>query len=241
MTRPATREDYDRAFRLEQARHYPTIGAFEARTGYAIDRTRLETAARVLACPIKASEPNWQHGRVIYALTRRYLAERSTREAAPVVRLLDIGTAKGFSALCFQWALLDAGVVGDVVSVDVLDPAAALARNSIADVDGPSTLRQLLEPWPDAEAITFLRTTGQLFLTGTPGRIGVAFVDGRHSYEAVSWEAVLLTERQRPGDVVIFDDIQIAGVARAVTELEAYEVEYLAPRPDRIYAIGVRR
>ena len=53
----------------------------------------VEAAARVLACPLKANPPNWQHGRVLYAGYRAYLAGLQRR-----VLLLDIGTAKGFSA-----------------------------------------------------------------------------------------------------------------------------------------------
>src|SRR3989304_7206134 len=76
----------------------PPVEAYEA--AFALERTRLEAAARVLACPIKAGPPNWQHGRVLYALTRRY---RLTAEGP--LYCLDIGTAKGFSALCLLWAV----------------------------------------------------------------------------------------------------------------------------------------
>src|SRR3990172_8581667 len=88
-------EAYEAACALERTRRYPLVDDFEARQGFALDRARLEAAARVLACPIKARPPNWQHGRVLYALTRRY---RLTAEGP--LYCLDIGTAKGFSALC---------------------------------------------------------------------------------------------------------------------------------------------
>lgn len=229
--------DYERAFEAERRNDYPAITAFEQRRGFAIDRATLEDAARVLACPVKDHPPNWQHGRVLYALAREYQA----RSQETGVRVLDIGTAKGFSALCLLWAFRDAGAVCEITSVDVLDPNERVRRNTIAEVDGYKTLHEILAPWPDAQAIRFVKSTGQLWLTSHTERIHLAFVDGKHSYDAVSWEAALLAERQRTGDVVMFDDVQIPGVAKALAEVRAYTFESLEVLPGRRYAIGVRR
>lgn len=226
---------YQAAFEAEQRQDYPAVEAFETRMGYALDRTRLETAARVLACPLKKHLPNWQHGRVLYAATRKRLLPFSE------VTLLDIGTAKGFSALCLLWALQDAGCQGRVWSVDVLDPDARVARNTVAEVDGFKTLAEMLAPWPESKAIHFSMSTGAHWLVGHPERVHVAFVDGKHSYQVVSWEAVLLAERQRSGDLAIFDDVQIPGVAQALAELHSYDFEYVDVLPMRRYAIGRRK
>ncbi len=232
-----TAADYARVFAEEQAREYPAIDAFERSCGVALDRTRLEDAARVLACPVKVNPPNWQHGRVLYALARAYL----TNYNGPVT-LLDIGTAKGFSALCLAWALRDVGGLGAVVSVDVIDPRARTYRNTVADCGGAKTLAEILEPWPDADSITFVCSTGVAWLDRHPVRVNVAFVDGKHDGAVVHREGELLAGRQYQGDLVVFDDIQIAGVGLAVEQLGAvYDLSYVAPKPERIYAIGVRR
>lgn len=232
-----TVEAYAAAFRAEQAHEYPVVDQFERRAGYRLDRDRLESAARVLACPLKAHPPNWQHGRVLYTIARAYLATH-----AEPVTLLDIGTAKGFSALCLQWALLDSGRPGAVVSVDVLDPAGRERRNSVAEVEGPTTLAAILAPWPEAGAITFLKSTGVEWLKQHPARVHVAFVDGKHTGAVVYQEGTLLAQRQEPGDVVVFDDVQIDGVAAAVKELrKVYALEELIVTDHRRYAIGVRR
>lgn len=237
MSATLSAEQYAAAFHQERVQTYRMIDAIEARCGYAVDRGRLEDAARVLACPVKKSPPNWQHGRVLYALTRKYLECQD----GPIA-CLDIGTAKGFSALCLRWALNDAGVDGEIVSVDVINPQERVSRNTVADVDGIKTLGEILAPWwPDAQGITFLKSTGQQWLQEHPQRVHVAFVDGKHSYEAVSWEGALLAERQQTGDLVMFDDVQIDGVARAIRKLRAYEIEYVDVLPNRRYAIGVRR
>jgi len=230
-----TADDYRRAFDGERVQDYPVIDAFEADCGAAIDRQKLEDAARVLACPVKTNPPNWQHGRVIYAAARRYL----TRVLGPV-SCLDVGTAKGFSALCLQWAIDDEGVNGEILSVDVLEPSARVKRNTVAECDGFKTLAETLAPWPEASRITFKAMTGVKALTA-PGRLHIAFIDGKHSYAAVKEETALLAKRQAPGDLAIFDDTQIEGVAQAVAEAPWWDVTYLQPLSSRRYAIGIRR
>jgi predicted O-methyltransferase YrrM len=233
-----TTDDYRKAWEREREQAYPMIDAFEAECGHAMARGRLEGMARVLACPVKANPPNWQHGRVIYALTRRYL---SAYDGGPV-SILDIGTAKGFSALCFRSALSDHGVAGDIVSVDVLDPSARVKRNTVAEVDGFKTLYETIAPWCEPGQIDFRQQTGAKALAASSGRLHLAFVDGRHNYESVKEEARLLSERQRPGDIAIFDDTQITDVAKAVSEASGlYTLRYLNPLPQRRYAIGTRR
>jgi len=235
-TRP-TRADYDRAFAREQQNVYPAVDAYERAMGFALDTGRLWAAARVLACPVKAHPPNWQHGRVLYAATRQYLDG-----ATWPINCLDIGTAKGFSALCLRWAINDAGRTGEVVSVDVLHPWARVARNTVAEVDGLQTLAEILAPWPAAMAIRFERSTGVDWLERHAWRIHVAFVDGAHTSHVVRREGALLAKCQAQGDLVIFDDVQIAEVSIAVASLlDQYRIEYLEVLPSRQYALAVRR
>ena len=196
-------------FATERAQRYPAVDALEAQLGHALDTARLEQAARVLSCPFKAAAPNWQHGRVIYAALRHYIDRMApTAEDAgdldafmwvPRVTVVDIGTAKGYSALCAQWAIDDAGAAGQVYSIDVLPQGDRLRRNTVAEVDGLRTLAEVLGPWPAAKAITFRTMTGVDFLKSFPDRIHSAFVDGKHSTDAVSAEWRLLSARQRPG------------------------------------------
>lgn len=238
--------DYDRIFEAEKAVKYPNVDAFEQRIGVAIERHRLESAARVLACPVKVNAPSWQHGRVLFGCARDYV-RRAFNRHPEALTLLDIGTAKGFSALCLEWALADGSGrfpwsrESRVYSVDVLDPLARVRRNTIAEVNGYKTLAELLAPWPEAQCIHFEQSTGIDWLKRHPERIHVAFVDGKHTGMVVAEEGALLAERQQPGDVVMFDDVQIPDVAKAVARMDAYEIEYLQVKPERKYAIGVRR
>lgn len=232
-------EEFEQLFETERANNYPAIDAVEERFGFALDRYRLESAARVLSTPKKALPPNWQHGRVIYAVARRYFEERNPPEP---VALLDIGTAKGFSALCLEWAREDSRILGGVTSVDVMPTDARVRRNTVAEVGGLRTLAEILAPWPEASRINFVCATGVAYLQAQTGRVHVAFVDGKHTDDAVWNEGRLLSQRQESGDVVIFDDIQVPGVAAAVMRLRKwYHDEVVTAKPGRSYAIARRK
>ncbi len=232
-------EDYARIFALECEQSYPMVDEFEQRMGFSLDKPRLLAAARVLSCPLKAAAPNWQHGRVLYAATMDYIATRCTENP---LTTLDIGTAKGFSALCVRMAVEDCGADAKSFSIDVLPQNDRVRRNTPAEVDGLKTLAEVLAPYPEAKRITFVESTGIDWLEKHPERIHVAFVDGKHSGSVVRREGVLLSKRQQSGDLCVFDDVHIGDVSAAVTSLQdAYKLEYLQVLPKRAYAIGVRR
>lgn len=236
-----TSDDYEEAFTVECAQRYPVVDAFEQRLGYAVKRDELEEAARVLACPVKANPPCWQHGRVLYAMARKFLSGKPSG----CWTFLDIGTAKGFSALCLQWALMDhagGALTSGVTSVDVIDPDARVRRNTVVELDGSKTLAEILSPWPETTWIKFEQSTGIDWLTKFKGEVDVAFVDGKHSGDVVAKEGRLIAERQQTGDAVMFDDIHLPDVATAVQSMAAYyELEEVRILPHRAYAIGVRR
>jgi predicted O-methyltransferase YrrM len=236
-----TADTYRQLFADERLNAYPTVDMVEEKHGFSVDRDRLETAAAVLSCPYKAAPPNWQHGRVIYAVAREYLSRVQLYHDEPV-RLLDIGTAKGFSALCLQWALNDSGLAGSVTSVDVLPPGERVRRNTIAEVDGLCTLEEILAPFPEAQAITFVESTGVAHLKSSSDRLHMVFVDGKHTDEAVFHEGKLIAARQAPGDMVVFDDWQVPGVAVAIRRLSGYyDLNVVTAKATRAYVIARRK
>lgn len=232
---------YDAAFERERQNRYPAVDAFEARMGAMVDRDALEAAARVLACPLKVHAPCWQHGRVIYAAARSALRDAIyAGKSAQPVNLVDVGTAKGFSALVLVWALRDAGIQGRVVSLDVIDPAARVRRNTVAEVGGHRTLPEILAPWREAETIEFVQSDAATWLMAHPMRVHLAVLDGKHTYQAVYAEQRLLARFQQPGDVIVYDDLQIPGVSEAIRALRGYAIERVAALPERVYAIARR-
>jgi hypothetical protein len=231
-----TREQYDAAFNKERANTYPNVTRFEASCGFAVDRERLEAAARVLACPVKENPPCWQHGRVIYAAARRALVSSPEPH-----HWLDIGTAKGFSACVMAWAAADAGALVPITSLDVIHPLEIVARNSVEDLDGLQTVPEIASPFlPPAHFVHFGCSESIEWLECRSVRINLAFVDGRHKHEVVAREIDLLSARQQPGDVIIFDDVQIAGVARALSAIKGYDVHNVQAHTGRGYAVATK-
>jgi predicted O-methyltransferase YrrM len=236
----ATSEQYRAAFEDEAKRSYPAVDDIERRMGWALARDRLEWMAAVLACPVKRNPPNWQHGRVLYALARKYL------ETHRSVTMLDVGTAKGFSACVLGWAIIDAGRTGLVQSVDMIEPESREIRNTVAEVDGLKTLHEIVRPFmPQGVAFTW-HGGGSLKLLysmiDADERIGFAFVDGKHSRGTVMMEADCLAKLQSAGDMVLFDDMQIPEVNAGVRGIDPrrYRVEEFRVSPERGYALATR-
>lgn len=233
-------EEYVDAYDKERVRGYDVVDELEKFLGYALSPDIYLPRARILACPVKQNPPNWQHGRVIYSVVSNYL--RSLEQTDPVT-ILDIGTAKGYSALCLFWALKDSGKSGQVYSVDVIDPTVRCLRNTVSELDGLKTLAETLAPFPEAGNVIFEQSTGLQWLANHPERVHVAFVDGKHTGAVVEAEGELLAVRQQPGDVAIFDDVHLRGIYHAMYALKKlYDMEFVTIRPnERAYAIGHRK
>lgn len=225
-----TPEAYAAAFERERKNEYPVIDEFERRMGFAVDRERLEAAARVLACPVKKNPPNWQHGRVIYAQVR------SIAWMPKDIACLDIGSAKGFSAVCMAWAISDAGYqYADIWTFDIIDPHSREPRNSVKD---GKTLEEFIAPFKPKNIGIVMRKAGAEMPLA---RINFAFIDGSHQYDNVKSDISIVTPRQQSGDIILFDDMQKETVARAVSELQGYDLEYIEVLPTRKYAIAVKQ
>lgn len=240
-----TLEEYVDAFDKENARDYSVVDELESFHGYALPKEIYLPRAKILACPVKQNPPNWQHGRVIYSVVRNYLEGLCLQPEDTVdpVTILDIGTAKGYSALCLFWALHDSKREGQVYSVDVIDPTVRCLRNTVAEIEGLKTLAETLEPFPEAGKIVFEQSTGLQWLANHKERVHAAFVDGKHTGPVVEAEGELLAVRQKPGDVAIFDDVHLRGIYNAIYSLKKYyDVEFVTIRPnERAYAVGYRK
>lgn len=242
-----TVEQYDEIFETARHREYPIVDVYERMHGFAIDRDKLESMARTLACPLKANPPNWQHGRVLYTTLRFFLEQSLTPTSGQILLLLDIGTAKGFSACVMSHAVADTKkFFAEIVSIDVVDPDARIRRNSAAELDGLRTIPEFVRDHiveNDFVATSFLGCGSTAWLhraSRMTTRIPFAFVDGKHTYEQVRFEADMLRSLQSKGDIVMFDDCQIEPVGRAVRETVGYDVRYVDIGP-RNYAIAVRQ
>jgi cephalosporin hydroxylase len=241
---PRAGEDVYRSIYADaRAVDYPEIAALETELGHAVDRDWLDDLALHTQVVVKDSRINYQHGRLLYAVLRRYLEKIPTSET---VTILETGTARGFSAICMARALADSGRPGTVSSLDVLPHNVPMYWNCIDDRDGPKTRHELLAPWREYEdRVTFIQgDTAEILRRISLNRVHFAYLDARHTREAVMEEAAFVRHRQGAGDIVCFDDVTpelFPGVVEAVDELEAgasYAMRRITTNEQRGYAIG---
>ena len=180
--------------------------------GFEILKPWLDKLALLTQVTIKSGELNYQHGRVVYSALRRYIYEHQLKLKPSKITILEIGTARGFSAICMSKAFLDSKYTGSIISVDPLPHNTKMYWNCIADINGRSTRKELLKEYQEELSnIIFIRDQSPACL----GKLGVerihfAFVDGMHKYANIMQEYKYISDHQLPGDIIIFDDIQTA-------------------------------
>ena len=152
-----------------------------------------------------------EHGLLLYKLVRGLGPAR-----LPVI--LDIGTARGFSAITMARALLDANLDGMVYSIDVVDHNSQRVWHSGKNDSGEALAGlsiSRLEVWDrwfaeEARCVTPLHGQSHEILENwSIGSIDIAFIDGEHTYNAVKRDLSLLEGLMTPTGVIVLDDYHI--------------------------------
>ena len=160
-----------------------------------------------------------EHGLLLYKLCR-CIAERGD----PLVAL-DVGTARGFSALSIARAILDAGASGHVYTVDVVghdEPREwHIAKQLDDELEGgpPMSRSQIWKRWFAEESAVVSPIAGrslEVLKTWPHGPIDLAFIDGSHAYEDVSGELELLDPLMAEHCAIVLDDYHLGVVAARV-------------------------
>lgn len=236
---------YREAHAKASAIEFPLVDKIEKEAGYAVDRAWLDDLALHTQIVKKHSELTYPHGRILYALLRKYIEDSKS----DYVEVIETGTARGFSALCMAKALDDAGIDGRVFTIDVLSHLKPQIWNCIDDHSGLKSRSQLLQPWRRLlRRITFLQGDTLYLLP----RIGVehvnfAFLDAQHTKAAVLSEFAQISKRQLAGDIIFFDDVtpgKFPGVVAAIDEVESlgtYSINRLSLTSERQYAWARKR
>lgn len=172
-----------------------------------------------------------EHGQLLYQLVR----ER--RGLGRPLVALDIGTARGFSAVTMARALIDGGLDGHVYTVDVIghDEAVDWHRSKHAADDplatGPIARSAVWSEWAADEVprVTPMGGRSTDILRDWPhGRIDVAFLDGSHTYDDVKAELDVLSERMVEAGVIVLDDVHFGVVVGRVRSRAASVFAWLA-------------
>lgn len=225
---------------------YPIVDQYERETGFAIDRKWMNDLALLTQVVVKQSDICYQHGRLLYAALCQYIAQNSNNN----LNILETGTARGFSALCMAKAMHDKLQAGKILTFDVLPHHIKMYWNCIADQDGPHTRAELLQNYQFLidEFIIFNQGDTKIELPKIEiPRVHFAFLDGQHSYDYAMFEFGYVSKRQKPGDILFFDDYTpqlFPGIVSAVDEICAsagYTKHIIQISPQRGYAITVKQ
>lgn len=223
------------------------VDILEKKNGFAIDKDWIKKLALKTQIVVKKSELNYAHGRVLYCVLRKYL--KTLDKNNTTVNIFETGTGRGFSSVCMAKALSDSQFEGSICTVDVLPHFKKILWNCIADhTDGAQTRDDLLRDWAELVERYIIFVQGftrhvvpKIALT----RINFAFLDGAHTYEDVMFEFNYISQRQKKGDIVVFDDYNVKnfpGIVKAIKHIEStnnYEIKLICNKHNlRDYAIA---
>lgn len=242
-------ETYLNLWKNASSKENPEVSEFEKKLGYKIDNEWLNDLALKTQIVIKKSELNYAHGKILYTALRKYISKNINNLKNIVI--LETGTARGFSSLCMAKALDDSKVSGSIITFDVLPHFKKMYWNSITDhTDGALSREELLKPWQDLleKFIIFYQGYSMIELKKIGlNRIHFAFLDGAHSYEDVLFEFKVIKDRQKHGDIIIFDDyndVLFPGIVQAVDEICKrfnYEKKIIKSFNDRSYVVAEKK
>ena len=238
--------DYLRLWDHARTELHPAADAYERASGAAIDPEWFHALGLLTQVVIKRSPICYQHGRLLYSTLARYIRERGGRD----LNIVETGTARGFSSLCLAKALADAGATGKIVTFDVLPHDARMFWNCVSDIHGPRSRAELLRDYSELSEryILFHRgdTRTELRKMSFP-RIHFAFLDSTHTHDHVMAEFASIRGRQRPGDVLFFDDYGLnayPGVTEAADEIcrgDGYSPTVVTVSAQRTYLIAEKQ
>ncbi len=238
------KDEYLKLYNQSLTREYPIIEEFlknKIRDDDFINELALTTQIS-----IKGSEPNFQHGKIIYALLGDYNKKVSNGDSA--YTFLDVGTAKGFSAIIMSRFIINNSLNADIHTVDIIGHNNKKYWNSILDVEkGKLSRKEFLEPYNKYLGnITFHKGKTKKILPKIKSkRINFAFIDGSHEYEDVLFEYNFIKSKQKKGDIILFDDVtnKFEGIKRLINEIaefSLYSVKKIESSKFRAYAIAER-
>tara|TARA_B100000989_G_scaffold298502_1_gene288143 strand:- start:4809 stop:5696 length:888 start_codon:yes stop_codon:yes gene_type:complete len=242
-----TRENYLILHKNAISKKYKKVDLFEKELNHCIDKKWFNDLCLYTQTCIKNSPLNFSHGRILYTLICKYIEDNIKPESKKIT-ILETGTARGFSSLCFSKAINDKNIQGKVITIDCIPHNKKIFWNCISDFEGEKTREELLSKWEEElNNIIFIQgwTIDTLNKIGL-NRIHFAFLDAQHTKKSVLEEFKFIYKRQISGDIIFFDDVtpnMFPGVCEAVDYIKInypYKIKSLNFDRSRGYAIATR-
>lgn len=244
----ASKSKYLELYEVAKKSFNSEVNNFENELGYKIGKDWIDNLALHTQICLKKSKLNYNHGKLLYALIRKYLAEYKKINNNDIF-ILETGTARGFSSICMAKAINDTiGINGRILTIDILPSTVPMYWNIIDDHEKKKTRLELLNKWPEElKIIRFVRGKTSNILSDTNiDRVNFAFLDADHEYNSVIDEYLFLKEKQRKGDLIFFDDAtpkKFPGIVKALKEIEEsglYTIKYFNFSEERSYALATK-
>ena len=216
---------------------------YEKKTNFSINRKWLYDLALYTQIPTGKDFYCCEHGKVLYSTVSNWVINNPNKS----IKILETGTARGFSALCMAKALSDLSKEGSIVTIDILPNDTSIFWNCITDREGKISRKKLLSKWRELinKYLIFIQGDTRVALNRLSiGRVNIAFLDACHTYKDVLIESNYVSSRQEKGDIIIFDDYNTKsfnGVVKAVEEfslMNNYKLEIIKGLDYRDYAIA---
>jgi len=160
-----------------------------------------------------------EHGVLLYKLARD-----SARRCDELIAL-DVGTARGFSALVMAKAVGDSKVAGTVYTVDTVSHRQARSWHGTKhrEDDPLAGLRlsreEIWNRWFEQETgdvVAIGDRSTNVLMEWQQGPIDIAFLDGSHEFEDVTQELVLLDDLMSHAGIVVLDDYHVGEIVGRV-------------------------
>lgn len=241
----ASAETYRKLFTEIKDSKYEKVEEWQKTCGFRIDQKWLLDLALVTQVVIKKSPLCFQHGLILYSSLRKYIKDSKS----PYINIIETGTARGFSSLCMAKALNDSAADGKILTFDVLPHKTKMYWNCIADANGTHTRAELLSSYQNLldRYLIFVQGDTKVSLKRTElSRIHFAFLDGAHTFKDVLLEYEYLKDKQKTGDIIVFDDYSkdaFPGVVKAVGSIcktYHYEKQIISSEKNRAYVVATK-
>lgn len=239
----ATKEYYLNKFEEARKKTYEKIDKILFIKNFDIDKFWLDNLALHTQVVKKKSQINYQHGRILYSFLRKYISENKIS----FINIVEIGTARGFSAVCMSKAINDENINGEIITIDIIPNDKSFFWNCIDDHEKPKTRYELLSKWQnELKNINFLTGPSRFVLKRIKAnRIHFAFIDGMHDFENVKKEFNFISSRQKKNDIIIFDDVsesfpEVKIFMEHLKILNSYAIEVIHSDEFRSYAICIK-